>query len=755
MHHAVSTTIRTLALHSIKLMNSTLTGYELLELLGQGGMGQVYAAKDIGLQRVVAVKMLHDSRDPELLRRFEAEVKSIASLSHPNITRLYEYAKTEAGQPYCVLEYISGGSLADRMKGNLASPKLAAQIVATLASAIQVAHDQGILHRDLKPSNILIDDDDGRTSSLAASDADANANEPIAETIKNVHAEASTKSPLGIFRMVDRHARTDGIATIGLHIRPSQLRIADFGLARRIDEDSRMTRTGQIIGTPAYMAPEQASGMTTKPGPSVDIYSLGAILYELLTGRPPFLGADCVETLMLLMSEELVPPRVLQPTIPLNLSTICCKCLEKKASRRYASATELADDLHRFVQGKPILAKRATLWEKSMRWTVRNPWKAASIGLLAATFIASLIGSQVLRSAYAEARRVNSQLTETNTTLAKTNQDLETTLGLAKESLDRVTIQLRDELYDVPNTRPIMMNTAASALAVQRKLYEVKPRDQELARAYVNAIYENEMLQWFYGDKKQCPLLLNELDHALETVTADFPKDVSLKVLQVKAILERGSIEPNAELSLQAARQKEVNDRLAIMLADHPDSAEVLRLALMVYSKNASAAERANDFDAQLQVATALVPLAEKHLSVETRPTEKQIALVWLADARKTLAQALHRFGRTDEARAQLERAIADLQATFDRAESETYRRKLAELHFELGMAQAMLDRNIDAAQALSRAADLYGGLAKDYPDEWAYLNSSAEALMQGAQWRSSISALRLQKRNWGWPSFN
>jgi serine/threonine protein kinase len=710
-------------------MTTSITGYEFVELLGQGGMGQVYAAKDIQLDRIVAVKLLNDSRDPELVKRFESEVRSIASLSHPNITRLYGYAKTENGQPYCVLEYISGGSLAQRMKGKLASPTIAAEVVSTLARAIQVAHEHGIIHRDLKPSNILIDQGDEETkgSSVAA-------NVHQVDTIKNMQAEVSTKSPLAIFRLMDRRLRSEGQSSATLSIRSSQLRIADFGLARRIDEDSRVTRTGQVVGTPAYMAPEQATGMLTKPGPSVDIYSLGAILYELLTGRPPFLGTDSLETLMLLMTSDVLPPKFLQPTIPQDLSTICCKCLEKKSSRRYRSAEELADDLNRFLQGRPINARAATLWERGMRWTLRNPWKATAAGILAASFVASVFGLQVVRSAYAEVRTTNAKISKANSELSKKNSELETTLGLAKESLDGVVIQLRDELYDVPHARPIMMKTALNALSVQRRLYKLKPTDLQLARGYVSAIYENEMLQWFYGDKNKSKILLDEMDEALATITTAFPHDVELQVLQIKAWKERDSFETETDRPQQAVRHTLIDSRLETLLSQHADSVEVLRLALMIYSQRASTAARVKDFARQHELAQEMVRLAESHVQIETRSDEGQFALVWLANSNKTLARSLVNLGQAEEACKRLTVAIENLRNRFRNGNGETYRNELASLYGLLGNTRSGLADSASAIKSLSEAIEIYAGLVKDYPEELSYLNSLAEALLRCAK---------------------
>jgi serine/threonine protein kinase len=281
---------------------------ELLQELGRGGMGVVYKARDVRLNRVVAVKVMRQERfaDAEDAERFRRDAELLASLHHPNIVQIYQAGEAESG-PYFAMELVEGGSLAHkRAEGWLPTPLQAAELVRALAEAIQHAHNAGVVHRDLKPANVL----------LASNPSDPTTH----------HSPLTTHQP----------------------------KITDFGLAKKLDASTSLTGTGVIVGTASYMAPEQAAGDSKHVGPAADIYALGAILYELLTGRPPFVGATLVETLEQVRAGEPWLVRQLCPTAPRELETICLKCLSKNPKDRYASARELADELHGFVNGRPI-----------------------------------------------------------------------------------------------------------------------------------------------------------------------------------------------------------------------------------------------------------------------------------------------------------------------------------------------------------------------------------------------------------------
>ncbi len=307
--------------------------YELIEQIAKGGMGVVYKARQPKLKRTVALKMILAGQfaNEQEIARFHTEAEAAANLRHPNIVSVYEVGEVD-GQHYFSMEYVDGPSLAEAVRRDSVSPQRAAEIMRTIAEAIQFAHDKGILHRDLKPANVMLDPDG---------------------------------KPL----------------------------VTDFGLAKRIEDSSGITITGAIVGTPSYMPPEQADPSTGKVGPTSDLYSLGAVLYELLTGRPPFRASNPFETVKKVIEEEAPLPRTIDPSIPRDLETICMKCLQKERERRYGSARELAEELKRYLNGEPIQARPISSGERVIRWCRRNPKVATWIGVAVSAMIVALIAS--------------------------------------------------------------------------------------------------------------------------------------------------------------------------------------------------------------------------------------------------------------------------------------------------------------------------------------------------------------------------
>ena len=398
-------------------------GYELLAEIGRGGMGVVYKTRHRGLHRLVALKLIRDGARarPDQLARLRTEAEAVARLHHENIVQVYDVGEMN-GDPFVALEFLQGGTLSAKLASTPQPDRLAAEMSRTLARAMHAAHVVGVVHRDLKPLNVLLDES-------------------------------------------------------------GCLKIADFGLAKILGEVDGKTVSGVLLGTPSYMAPEQAEGRSKQVGPAADIYALGAILYEMLTGRPPFKGPTAHATVHQVIHDEPVPPSQLQSHVSRDLETICLKCLAKEPHRRYASAAELADDLDRYLDGQPIQARRTPAWELGVKWARRHPTTTtlAAIGLAASLALAATgvwYQDYLWRRDKDDSARLNVRLSEGTSKLLKGQDEL---AGGRPDEAKLILSNLQTEIQDEP-LRLADLRDRVTALLTQTDTAIKRTKAEEQAR---------------------------------------------------------------------------------------------------------------------------------------------------------------------------------------------------------------------------------------------------------------------------------
>lgn len=418
-------------------------GYQIKELIGRGGMGIVFRARHLALDREVALKTISmTGPNQKLLRsRLQREAEAMASLHHPHIVQIFEILDSD-GTMVLALEYIRGGSLADRLRESVLSPPEAARLMELVARTMQDTHDADILHRDMKPANILLTE--------------------------------------------------DGIP-----------KITDFGLARRVEEPGD-TQTGQIIGTPSYLAPEQAQGFEGWSTPAVDIYGIGAVLYEALTGRPPFRSATSFETLRQVIHEEPVPPSRLQPRLPRDIVTICLKCLRKDPSKRYGSCGELADDLQRYQSGEPILARRVSPIVRGLKWIRRHPLVSG----LSFAFVATLVTLGVVQVKYSiETAKLNEELQIETIKVRKEKREAEQARDKADirhRQIRNIVLQMLGKMQGGMSVKRPKRDGGVAIVVPLKSYAGIVAQMNGLGLTYVQAQNYNWLgkLAMQYGDKK-------------------------------------------------------------------------------------------------------------------------------------------------------------------------------------------------------------------------------------------------------------
>ncbi|MBC7856320.1 MAG: protein kinase [Pirellulaceae bacterium] len=440
--------------------------YDILDKIGHGGMGLVLKARSRRLKRIVALKLIKVGQlaEEQEVARFMVEARAAAHLEHPNIVGVYDVGE-HAGSPFFTMEYVEGQSLHKLISERPLQPQRAAIIIRKLALAVDYAHKAGILHRDLKPQNILLD-------------------------------------------------------------KYEEPKITDFGLATNAQENSQLTATGTVLGTPSYMPPEQARGKHEEMGKWSDVYSLGATLYETLVGRPPFTAATLGETLQQVMTVDPVSPRRLNPAIPRDVETICLKCLEKSPARRYQTAGELAEELQRFLEDRPILARPTSRTEKFVRWCRRNPVVA---GAITAVSVAALFAIISLWIGLSRATAALKEADERGNEMAEMVDDLMVTIG-------------DETLLNQPGMQQVRAEILTKAQSSYERLLGKLEKNQRLPEeiAVVKSKLGKVKLQ--LGDRKEGLRLMNEAAETLATMHEQDAKSVNVLTHLSKVKTEIGGL---------------------------------------------------------------------------------------------------------------------------------------------------------------------------------------------------------------------
>jgi serine/threonine protein kinase len=728
-----------------------LPGYEILEVLGRGGMGVVYKARHLALNRLVALKVIlggpHASAAEVV--RFRREAEAVARLQNPHIVQIHEVGEHN-GLPYFSLEYCSGGSLADKTNGTPLPAQQAAQLLQTLARAVHAAHQGGIIHRDLKPANILLQ----RQSEIP---------------------NPKSENKGGAL-----------VSDIGFRISDFDPKITDFGLAKRLDDSAGQTATGAIVGTPSYMAPEQAMGKREAIGAGVDVYALGAVLYELLTGRPPFNAETPLDTVRQVVEEEPVSPRLLQPKTPRDLETVCLKCLAKQPARRYATAEALADDLARFLRDEPIAARPVGQLERAWRWAKRRPLAAALAGVSTAAVL-TLLGVGLwynarLREAVREEQASTAHARRQQKLAETQRQRAEANLLDARRAVDQMLTEVaQSQLARVPQMEPVRRALLQKALAFYQRFLRQTGDDPgvrlETGRAHrrVADIYvllgQRREAEASYGQalallgrladnyarepRYRFELAKTQRRHGVLLRTADRRTQAAIAYRQARVVLER-LVDNHPDQPGYLTELATVHNNLGNLLKDEHQLAQAekaYRMALAIQKKLVKQFRAAVRYQADLVMTynnLAIVLRYTRRLSeagkkyrsaidileglVRDHPKEPDYRL-GLAKSYNNLFNLLHQLKRLKEAEEICRQMVPLCQQLADEFPLvPQYRDLLGNSHNVLGVLLTYTNRAREAEKPLRSALEIWRKLAAAYPKVSLYKGQMGGALSNLAE---------------------
>ncbi len=624
--------------------------------LGEGGMGVVYRAWQDRPGRWVALKLMQPGED---LDRFEDEMAVLGRQEHPHIVKVFACGEHE-GRPYFTMEYADGGSMDRVLAGAPQLATQAARLVELLARAVHHAHQQRVVHRDLKPGNVL----------LVRSDR------PEAVRLGRDPEQAESYEP----------------------------KVSDFGLAKQLDQPPGNTPSGARIGTPSYMAPEQADGRSREVGPAADIYALGAILYELLTGRPPFRGAGLMDTLLQVAHEEPVPPRRLQPRVPRDLETICLKCLAKAPTRRYASAGALAEDLRRFLAGEPIEARPVGVWEQGWNWVRRHPG-IAGLAASAATVLLAVAGVAATRAVLSEQgrRAVQEERDEKERQREKAARARDRT----RQALDAMTSAVTSKSLETQSALSAEQKKfLAEVLTYYQEFADEQGEDEGTRRWAADAAIRVGIMQSGLGNSEASIRAWKQARKGYERLAADFPavsdyrQELATTYNAVGVGLARLGRRAEAEASHR--RALELRERLA---AEHP-AAPQYRDGLAKDHNNLGALLAALGRWAEAEASYRRALELRERLAAE-HPTVPSYR-TGLAGAQVNLGHLLGDSGNPTQALAWYDRAIALLTPLVEaEPRLSVERRWLRNAHSGRATTLEELERHADAVPDWDQAVEL------------------------------------------------
>jgi serine/threonine protein kinase/tetratricopeptide (TPR) repeat protein len=673
-------------------------GYEMIRELGRGGVGVVYAVQQKSLNRMAALKMLlaGGHAGAEQRARFRMEAEALARLRHPNIALIYEVGESE-GRPYLVMEYVNGGSLASRLACAPWPIREAAFLVETLAQAIHHAHERGIVHRDLTPGNVL----------LALED----------EALPDLGENGAARAPPTRERCIPK--------------------ITDFGLAKLyLAEGAARTESGVIMGTPSYVAPEQAEGRSREVSPAADVYALGAILYEMLTGRPPFRGETALETLLQVQAVEPVPPSRLRPKLQADLETICLKCLQKEPGKRYPSARALAEDLRRFLVGEPIRARPVGPAGRLWRWCRRKP---AVASLTFTLLLSGVIGLAAVISLWLHARE---QKARAEANAIAREQERDRAEASFHDALQVVEIYLTSVGESAELKARGLEKLRRGLLTTAKDFYERFVREHndnpqvrlEQGKAYWRLAFIQDQL----GERKQAAETYGEMQRVFAELARDHPEEPEYREHLALSQGNRAELYrqvgrwDEAEISNDAARQLRVQ-----LVRDHPDVPKYRKslatshhnLAIL-YANRGRYPEAEAAFKEALQLREPLVRQRAEVPEYRANLASTHDNLADLYQQMGRLREAEIGYGEARRLREQLQRDYPDVPE---------YQLDLAATHLSLGALYHTLGRLADAVAALEEAGRLFAALARVHPYVEEYhdgLISSRQIL--GATYRTA-----------------